>query len=173
MAKKKRAKTTRKKTTRKKVATRKTGRMVARRGRPAGLSTYTREQLEAELRKRDAELEMRRDELLKELEDIDATLDNAAPAAPVKRSPGRLRGSGGGRKKTGHRGSRPRNKGSLAEALADVLKGKTLGVTEAAEAAIKSGYKTNAANFRTIVNQTLLKRGDLFKKVGRGQYTSK
>ncbi len=48
-----------------------------------------------------------------------------------------------------------------------------MSVSEAAEAARKSGYKSNAANFDTVVNLTLLKRNDLFKRVGRGLYTAK
>jgi hypothetical protein len=67
---------------------------------------------------------------------------------------------------------RPQNSVNLADALVGVLKGKTLGVSEAADAVLKSGYQTNAANFRTIVNQTLIKNRSMFKKVGRGQYTA-
>jgi hypothetical protein len=47
-----------------------------------------------------------------------------------------------------------------------------MGVSEAADAVLKAGYQTNAANFRTIVNQTLIKNRSMFKKVGRGQYTA-
>ena len=67
---------------------------------------------------------------------------------------------------------RPQNKSNLADALAAVLKGKTMGVTEVAEAVRKAGYNTNAANFRTIVNQCLIKHRTMFKKVERGQYTA-
>jgi hypothetical protein len=67
---------------------------------------------------------------------------------------------------------RARNKVSLVEALAQTLKGKTLGVAEAADAVLATGYTSNAANFRLIVNQTLLKNKQ-FKKVSRGQYTVK
>ena len=48
-----------------------------------------------------------------------------------------------------------------------------MSVIEVAEAVLKSGYKSNAANFTSVVNLTLLKRKDLFKRVGRGQYTAK
>lgn len=67
---------------------------------------------------------------------------------------------------------RPQNTMNLVEALTQVLTGKTMGVTEVAEAVQKFGYKTYAANFRTIVNQTLIKNRKLFKKVARGQYTA-
>ena len=61
---------------------------------------------------------------------------------------------------------------SLVDALAKVLKGKTMGVAEAGEAVKRVGYKTNAANFRTMVNIALIKGGK-FKRVDRGQYTAK
>ena len=44
--------------------------------------------------------------------------------------------------------------------------------TDVTEAVQRAGYKTSAANFRTIVNATLLK-SPKFKKVARGQYTAK
>lgn len=67
---------------------------------------------------------------------------------------------------------RPRNDSNLTEALVKVLTGKTMAVTEAAEAVQRAGYRTTSPNFRTIVNQTLLKQ-EYFKRVGRGQYTAK
>lgn len=48
-----------------------------------------------------------------------------------------------------------------------------MSVAEVADAVRNAGYKSLAASFRTIVNMTLLKRKDLFKRVGRGQYTAK
>jgi hypothetical protein len=47
-----------------------------------------------------------------------------------------------------------------------------MSVTDAAAAVLESGYKTSAENFRTMVNQALIKRTDLFKKVARGKYTA-
>ena len=61
---------------------------------------------------------------------------------------------------------------NLVEALQKTLKGKTMGVTEVTEAVQKNGYKTSAANFRTIVNQTLIKHPKTFKKIARGQYSA-
>jgi hypothetical protein len=72
---------------------------------------------------------------------------------------------GGGR-------TRPRNEMSLEDALAKLLAGKTMSVTEATEAVQRAGYRTGAENFRTIVNQRLISSGK-FKKVSRGQYTTK
>lgn len=67
---------------------------------------------------------------------------------------------------------RPKNDMNLVEALTKTLKGKTMGVTELAVAVQKGGYKTSAANFRTIVNQTLIKHPKTFKKIARGQYSA-
>ena len=77
----------------------------------------------------------------------------------------------GGRIQGGLR-RRPRNEMNLADALAKVLRNATMGVTEVAEAVQKAGYQTTSPNFRTIVNQTLIK-DSRFKKVSRGQYTAK
>jgi len=73
------------------------------------------------------------------------------------------------------RGSRKRHKNetNLVDALRDVLKGTTMGVSEVAQAVQDAGYKTTSPNFRTIVNQTLIKHPDVFAKKGRGQYTAK
>jgi hypothetical protein len=46
-----------------------------------------------------------------------------------------------------------------------------MSVTQATQKVQDAGYKTTAANFRTIVNQTLI-RDNRFKRVSRGQYTS-
>lgn len=69
--------------------------------------------------------------------------------------------------------TRSANQQPLNTALHNLLKGRTMSVTEAAEAVQRTGYQSNAANFQKIVNLTLLKRKDLFKRVGRGQYTAK
>ena len=68
---------------------------------------------------------------------------------------------------------RPKNAMSLVEALAKVLHGRTMGVTEVAHAVQKIGYVTTSPSFRTIVNQTLINNNDKFKRVERGQYTAK
>jgi hypothetical protein len=66
---------------------------------------------------------------------------------------------------------RPRNESNLHEALAKLLKDNPLTVTQAAEKVQEAGYKTTSPNFRTIVNQTLLKSG--FKRIRRGVYQAK
>lgn len=78
---------------------------------------------------------------------------------------------GGSAGSTRGMGSRARNDQSLGEALAGVLKGKTMSVTDAARAVVESGYRTNSPNFRTMVNAALLNK-KVFKRVERGQYTA-
>lgn len=68
---------------------------------------------------------------------------------------------------------RAKNAHSLSEALHALLKGKTMSVTDAAAKVQDAGYKTTSPSFRTIVNQTLINHSSMFKRVGRGQYTSK
>lgn len=104
-------------------------------------------------------LERRRATLLKKLAALDAEI-----AANGGTSGGRAARAGTGR-------TRARNETNLLDALKEVLKGKTMSVTDAAEAVQKAGYQTTSPNFRTIVNQTLLKKKH-FKRVERGQYTS-
>ncbi|HMN41867.1 MAG TPA: hypothetical protein PKE29_13565 [Phycisphaerales bacterium] len=67
---------------------------------------------------------------------------------------------------------RPKNDMNLVDALAKVLDGKTMSVTEVSQAVQDFGYKTTSPSFRTIVNQTLINSGK-FKRVARGQYTAK
>ena len=131
------------------------------------LNKLTTDDLQAELKRRERaarQLATRREKLVAQIDEIDAEL--ASFGYEVTDAPRGRRGSSG-------RGSRPRNEMSLVEALAKALKGKTMGVSEAADAAAALGYKSTSANFRNIVNQTLLKHPDHFKKVERGQYTAK
>ncbi|MEX0877055.1 MAG: hypothetical protein WD114_06310 [Phycisphaerales bacterium] len=116
-------------------------------------------ELQAELQRREKnirKLERRRERILSDLASIEGEL--AAEGA--------LSSSGGIRR-------RPRNEKNLVDTLADVLKGKTMSVTEATQAVQQAGYITTAANFRTIVNQALIREKKVFKKVARGQYTTK
>jgi hypothetical protein len=115
--------------------------------------------LHAEIRRRQksgSSLLKRREKLAAKLAALDAEIRAAGVAA--------------GRGVTGR--TRPQNAMSLAGTMAKVLNGKTMGVSELAEAVLKSGYNTHANNFRTMVNQTLIKNRKVFKKVDRGQYTT-
>lgn len=112
------------------------------------------------------EFESRREASERELADIEAEL-LALEATPSNGfGPRRVNRSAGAR-------TRSANQQPLNAVLQELPKGRTMSVSEIAEAVKKSGYKTNAANFTTVVNLTLLKRKDLFKRVARGQYTAK
>ena len=116
-------------------------------------------ELQAEIRRRQRSvgtLERRRAGIVAKIAQLDAKI-------------GSLGGSANGRAGSG--GSRPRNEMTLTETMAKVLKGKTMRVTDIAEAVQKAGYRTNSNNFRTQVNIALIKGP--FKRVGRGEYTAK
>jgi hypothetical protein len=78
-----------------------------------------------------------------------------------------LGGSGGGG------GARVRNDLSLVATLETVLKGKqSMQVGDIVDAVEARGYRSNSANFRGIVNQTLIKEPQ-FSSAGRGLYRLK
>ena len=140
-------------------------------GRPA-LARVSIASLQAEIQRRTSRasgLLKKRDRLLKRLAAVTVKLEAAGieSDAPVRVGArgATARGARGPRR-------RPRNEMNLVEALAQLLKGKTMSVTDAAEAVQRAGYKSSSANFRLIVNQALLK-SPKFKKVSRGQYTAK
>lgn len=127
----------------------------------ADLTEKSIEELKTEIKRRERQLmslHKKRDKLVAQLEGVDEQIADlggtATGASPI----------GGGRK-------RYRNDSNLADALNDLLKSQTLSVTAASVQVQKAGYKTTSPNFRTIVNQTLL-RDKRFKRVGRGLYTS-
>lgn len=154
-----------KKTRTKKKTTRKTASARSGSGGGPAIGAASVADLERELaaRKRGAsKLLKKRERVAAQLAEIDAEL----AAMGISPSGGAVGGSGG-------TGSRPRNDKTLTEALAEVLKGTEMSVTEAAEAVQRAGYRTSSSNFRTIVNQTLLREDKVFKKVGRGVYTAK
>jgi hypothetical protein len=121
-------------------------------------------ELHKELRRRERRvvtLMRRRDRAMAKVEKLDALIRDAGGALGRRGRVGAIPGR-----------RRPRNEMNLAESLVQVLKGKTMGVTEVAGEVQKAGYQTTAENFRTIVNQTLIKNRKMFRKVGRGQYTA-
>jgi hypothetical protein len=134
---------------------------MARRSGLAGLSV---QDLQRELRTRQRRvgpLMKRRAKALAKLAKIDAEIAGLGGSA-----------SGGGVSGMGLR-KRPKNEMNLVDAMAKLLNGKTMGVTEIAEAVQKAGYQTTSPSFRTIVNQTLINNKNVFKRVERGQYTAK
>lgn len=144
---------------RKKKVQRKRQAAKSRTGSLANLSTAD---LAREMQRRQgalSRLESKRDRLLEQAAALDAEILALGGAM------GGLTASGGIRK-------RPRNDANLIESMAAVLKGQTMSVTEVAEAVQGAGYRTTSPNFRTIVNQQLIK-SPKFKRVSRGQYTAK
>jgi hypothetical protein len=150
---------------------------MAKRGRKPGrpaLSGISLASLQAEIQRRTTKaggLLKKRERLLGQLDAVETKIRSAgldtggAPAAGGRRGAAGSARRGGGRR-------RARNEMNLVEALAKVLDGKTMSVTDAADAVQKAGYKTTSKTFRTIVNQTLIK-SNRFKKIDRGQYTAK
>jgi len=68
---------------------------------------------------------------------------------------------------------RAKNKVGLADALALFMKGKKkVAIGEAMEGVLAAGYKSNARDFRSVVNNMLL-TDKRFKKIGRGVFTLK
>lgn len=83
---------------------------------------------------------------------------------------GRRGGAGiGGSRVTA--GGRVRNEKSLNDTIEQVLGkgGKAMGVGDIADAVRSAGYRSNSANFRSIVNQTLIK-DKRFASSERGMY---
>lgn len=137
---------------------------MAKRSANAGalLRGATLEDLRREFERRrrsSGKLLKKRQKLSAQLEEIDAQL------AMLDVSTGGPSRSGGVRK-------RPQNTMGLVPFLVKVLTNKTMGVTEVSMAVQRAGYKTTSPNFRTIVNQALIKHTDKFKKLGRGKYTA-
>jgi vacuolar-type H+-ATPase subunit D/Vma8 len=129
---------------------------MAKKASGGGLTGLSVAELQAELSRRQrgaSALTRKREKLLAKLAEVEAQIDALG---------GML---GGGRR-------RPKNEMNLVDALAKALDGKTMSVTDVAQAVQRQGYRTTSPSFRTIVNQTLINSGK-FKRVGRGQYTLK
>ena len=174
-----------------KKRTRSTAATRSRRGtgsrRSAKLSSVSTAELQAEIQRREDELLTRRQELSDELEAVEAEMaelggldvtgrNGSATRTMPRRSRGGKQPRSGGRAAASSARSgrkRPRNEMNLVEALHELLRGRTMSVTETASAVQKAGYRTTSPNFRTIVNQTLINRPELFKRVARGKYASR
>jgi hypothetical protein len=128
---------------------------------------FTIAQLEQLLQGRRSELsrlERQRSGIAKKLNRIDARI--AALGGNGRRGGGG--GTGGGRMTAG---GRVRNEKSLNDTIEQVLgkNGKPMGVGDITDAVRAAGYRTNSANFRSIVNQTLIK-DKRFASSERGMY---
>lgn len=130
----------------------------------ASLGKLSLAELQTEIARRKksvSKLQRQRDRLVQKLAELDAHIAANGGAS----------GAVGGWTRSGAPRTRAHNEMNLLDALSKLLKGKTMSVTEAADAVQTAGYQTTSPNFRTIVNQTLLKK-KYFKRVGRGMYTS-
>jgi len=126
--------------------------------------------IQAELQRRLATLQKKRDQVAAELDDLDREIAACATAGPnhvSKRSPPRTGGQRNGAAR------RPRNATNLATALRKLLARRTMSVTDMSEAVQAAGYRTSSPHFRTIVNQTLINNPEVFRRVSRGKYTAK
>jgi len=133
---------------------------MARRSFGSGLSISQLEQLLAGRKSELSEKVRERTRLMARLEQLEADIR-------------RLGGAAGRRGRGGLAGGRARNAKSLIATLEDVLKGgKPMKVGDIADAAQKNGYRSNSANFRSIVNQTLIK-DKRFSAASRGVYQLK
>ena len=134
--------------------------------RRPSLTALSSRDLEAEIRRRQRSvgpLLRRRERLLAKLATLDAAIENLGGTVD---SSGIDRGVPGRRR-------RAVNPVTLPEALASVLQGKTMSVTEVAEAVQAAGYKTHSRNFKIMVNMVLTQHPKLFKRIARGQYTAR
>lgn len=122
-------------------------------------------QLERILHDRKSELsklERQREELRRKLDGLDRQ---------IIRLGGGMRGMRG----RGLGMGRARNEHSLIETIEGVMRGhgKPMRVGEILDAVTATGYRSNSANFRGIINQTLIKERKRFSQAERGTYALK
>jgi len=112
-------------------------------------------------------LQKRRARLATDLEKLDREIAALTGSSNLGKVPPRGRGVA-----KAPRRKRAKNKISLVDAIVHVMK-QSSGPTTAAEAVAgvkKAGYKTQSANFRALVSQTLSKNKPPFKSVKLGKY---
>jgi len=125
-----------------------------------GLSLSQLERLLDHRRRDLAKLQKQRSKIQKRLDGIDSRIESIG---------GPLSGGRGGR-----RGSRARNAVSLQDAIHQILSrsSSAMQVGDIVDKVRATGYKSNSANFRGIVNQTLIK-DKRFTAPSRGVYQLK
>jgi hypothetical protein len=135
--------------------------------RPRANGALTIAQLERMLdsrRREMTELQRERGKLMQRLDALDRRLGALAGSGA------RFRNGGGG----AGAGGRSRNSKSLVASMESVLarSGKPMSVGDIMDAVRADGYRSSSANFRGIVNQTLIKE-KRFTSSGRGIYQLK
>jgi hypothetical protein len=132
---------------------------MARTPASSNLSLTQLERLLDRRRKDLAKLQRQRSKIQKRLDAIDTKIESIG---------GPFSGRGGGR------GSRARNSVSLQDAIHQILtkSGGPMSVGDIVDKVEATGYKSNSANFRGIVNQTLIK-DKRFTAPSRGVYQLK
>ena len=150
-------------------------------------SALSLEDLRRMIEEKESAVSERRDQLLAELDAVDAELAAGGGGAkrgrkPGKRGPGRPPKSGRrpgrpaklGRPKGKRRGRKPGPKGQsdLHNRVREVLKGskEPMKATDIAKNVLSGGYETKSKVFHLIVGQRLAEMKDV-KKPGRGLYT--
>lgn len=118
------------------------------------LAHHSTEALITEMRMRSALLHRRRAELIRQIAELDRQIAESGSAPGARQ------------------GRRRRNEQSLAGALAEVLKGKEMDITEAAEAVLAAGHVRNARSVYAAVAQRLTDT-ERFRRVRRGVYTAR
>ena len=140
--------------------------------RPA-TAAFNIAQLERILQERRSELnrlERQRTELQRKLDGVDRQIMKLNGSLRGRRGGGGGANGGGG----GGGGTRARNEVSLVEAIEAALRGgKPMRVGDIVDAVQAGGYRSNSANFRGIVNQTLIKERKRFTAADRGLYQLK
>ena len=114
-----------------------------------------------------AKLQAQREELAKQLVDVDREIValNGKAIAPARKARKKA-----ARKTAAKKGKRTKRGPSLADVLADVLVGKgEVRVADAAKLAVGAGYKSKSSQFGNIVSQAL-GADKRFRKIARGVY---
>ena len=137
---------------------------MARRANGSVLTIAELEQMLGSRRRKLNDLQKERTKVQRKLDDIDSRIRALSGAGGG--ASGRTGGGGGG--------GRAHNAQSLVATLENVLKssGKPLGVGDIVDKVHAAGYRSNSANFRALVNQTLIKE-KRFTSAGRGVYQLK
>jgi len=124
------------------------------------ISNASVQDLQAELRRRQRRLpalQKKRKKLEQQLAEIDQQIKELGGTVSKQGRSGTAR-------------KRPKNAMSLVDTLAKVMKkNQPMRVPTIADRAKKAGYKSNSANFTSIVNQALIK-DKRFKQAERGKY---